>query len=280
VESMPGIFRYSLDRLSEELDRVVASGVLGVLYFSVPDHKDALASEAYSESGTLQQAIRMTREKYPHLIVMADICLCEYTDHGHCGIVHGQVIDNDETLDYLAKMAVSCARAGVHVVAPSDMMDGRVAALREALDDNGFADTIIMSYSTKFASSFYGPFREAADSAPAFGDRRTYQMDPANQREAIYESALDIEEGADIVMVKPIMTYLDVLSAVKAMSPVPVAAYNVSGEYAMIKAAAAQGWIDEEAVMMETLLSIKRGGADIIITYFALAAAAVLTKTP
>ena len=279
VESMPGVYRFSLDRLHEELDRVKEAGVLGVLYFSVPDHKDAYASEAYSDTGTLQKAIRLTREQYPELIVVADVCLCEYTDHGHCGIVHGHDIDNDETLVYLAKMAVSCAKAGVHIVAPSDMMDGRVYAIREALDENNFENVIIMSYSTKFASSFYGPFREAADSAPCFGDRRSYQMDPANQREAIYESVLDIEEGADIIMVKPIMTYLDVLAGVKEVSPIPVAAYNVSGEYAMIKAAAAQGWIDEEAVMMETLLSIKRAGADLIITYFALDAARCLKES-
>lgn len=276
VDSMPGIYRYSVDRLPEELDCVLAAGVRSVLYFGVPDHKDACATEAYNDKGALQAALRLTKSDYPDLVAVADICLCEYTDHGHCGIVRDGVVANDETLGYLARMAVSCARAGADMVAPSDMMDGHVDAIRTALDEAGFEQTIIMSYSTKFASAFYGPFRDAAGSAPAFGDRRSYQMDPANRREALRETDLDLDEGADIVMVKPALPYLDVLSDIAAMSPVPVAAYNVSGEYAMVKAAGQNGWIDAERVMMETLLSIKRAGADLIITYHALEAAAVL----
>lgn len=279
VESMPGIFRYSLDRLPEELDRVRDAGVKGVLYFGVPDHKDEYATEAYRDDATLQNAIRLTKKDYPGLVVIADICLCEYTSHGHCGIVHDHEIVNDETLEYLARMAVFCARAGADIVAPSDMMDGHVIALRDALDDAGFINTIIMSYSTKFSSAFYGPFRDAAGSAPAFGDRATYQMDPANFREAVHETELDIEEGADIVMVKPALAYLDVLAEVSQISPVPVAAYNVSGEYSLVKAAAEKGWVDETRLMMEMLTSIKRAGADMIITYFALDAARVLKES-
>lgn len=273
INSMPGIARYSLDRLPEELERVRAAGVRAVLFFSVPEHKDEFATEAYRDDATLQQAIRLTKRQYPDLVVIADICLCEFTDHGHCGIVRGGMIENDETLIYLAKMAVSCAAAGADIVAPSDMMDGHVSALRAGLDRAGFDHAIIMSYSTKFASSFYGPFREAADSTPQFGDRRSYQMDPANFREAIRETSLDIEEGADIVMVKPALAYLDVLHEIARTSSVPVAAYNVSGEYSMIKAAAERGWIDEQGVVMESLLSLKRAGADLIITYYALEAA-------
>lgn len=274
IDSMPGIFRFSLDRLHEELDRVKAAGICGVLFFSVPDHKDARASEAYRDDVTLQQAIRLTKRDYPELVVIADICLCEFTDHGHCGIVKDGEILNDETLPYLTAMAVSCAAAGADLVAPSDMMDGHVAAIRKGLDEAGFIQTAIMSYSTKFASAFYGPFREAAASTPQFGDRRSYQMDPANFREAVRESELDAAEGADLLMVKPALPYLDVLRAVAERSPVPVAAYNVSGEYAMVKAAAAQGWIDEDRAVDELLLAIKRAGADLIITYFAVEAAA------
>lgn len=273
VDSMPGVFRYSVDRLHEILDRVSASGIAGILIFGIPTHKDAQASEAYSESGVTQQAIRYIKANYPDLLVIADVCLCEYTSHGHCGVVHGDEICNDETLPLLCKMAVSLADAGADVIAPSDMMDGRVAAIRDALDRAGHLNTPIMSYSAKFASGYYSPFRDAADSAPAFGDRRTYQMDSANGREAIREIADDIDEGADIVMVKPALAYLDIVHAARARFDVPLAAYNVSGEYAMVKAAAQMGWIDEKRIVLENLTAIKRAGAEIIITYHALDAA-------
>ena len=268
IDSMPGVFRYSPDRLGEVIGEASDSGIAGVLLFGIPKHKDALATSAYDENGVTQQAIRFIRNNYPELLVIADVCLCEYTDHGHCGVVHGSEILNDETLPLLARAAVSFAKAGADIIAPSDMMDGHIAALRHALDEAGFESIPIMGYSAKFASTFYGPFRDAADSAPAFGDRRAYQMDPANGKEALKEVELDIEEGADIVMVKPAMPYLDVLSQAKDLSFLPMAAYQVSGEYAMIRTAVDEGLLDERAIF-ESLICIKRAGAEIIITYFA-----------
>lgn len=273
IESMPGIFQYSVDNLEKILPKVARSGISGLLIFGIPEHKDETASEAYNDSGVTQCAIRYIKEHYPDLIVIADVCLCEYTDHGHCGIVDGGKILNDETLPYLCRMAVSLARAGADIIAPSDMMDGRVAAIREALDQNGFADIAIMSYSAKFASGYYSPFRDAAQSAPQFGDRKTYQMDPANAREALREIADDIDEGADMVMVKPALAYLDILKTARERFDLPLAAYNVSGEYSMVKAAAQSGWLDEKRIVLENLTAIKRAGADIIITYHALDAA-------
>ena len=273
VDSMPGIYQWSLDRLSEELDRVEKSGIAGVLLFGIPEHKDETASEAYNENGITQRAVRYIKEKYPDILIIADVCLCEYTSHGHCGVVCCGEIVNDDTLPLLAKMAVSLADAGADIIAPSDMMDGRVAVIRKALDDSGHINTPVLSYSTKFASGYYSPFRDAAQSAPTFGDRRTYQMDNANVREAIREIADDIEEGADMVMVKPALAYLDVLHTARARFELPIAAYNVSGEYSMVKAAAANGWIDEKRIVLENLTAIKRAGADIIITYHALDAA-------
>lgn len=273
IDSMPGVFRYSPDRLGEVIGEVSDSGIAGVLLFGIPKHKDALATSAYDENGVTQQAIRFIRNNYPELLVIADVCLCEYTDHGHCGVVHGSEILNDETLPLLARAAVSFAKAGADIIAPSDMMDGRVAAIREALDEEGLKNVPIMSYSAKFASGYYSPFRDAADSAPCFGDRRSYQMDPANGREALREIEDDISEGADIVMVKPALAYLDVLSRARERFGLPIAAYNVSGEYSMVKAAAQAGWIDEKRIVLENLTSIRRAGADIIITYHALDAA-------
>ncbi len=273
VESMPGVYQYSPDRIGELLKEIDSSGISGLLIFGIPAHKDELASEAYNDSGITQRTVRMIKEKYPDMLVIADVCLCEYTSHGHCGVVHGHEICNDETLPLLTKMAVSLAKAGADIIAPSDMMDGRVAAIRSGLDENGFINTPIMSYSAKFASGYYSPFREAAESAPCFGDRRTYQMDCANGREALREVLDDIDEGADIVMVKPALAYLDVIRAVRDRVELPLAAYNVSGEYSMVKAAAANGWIDEKHIVMENLTAIKRAGADIIITYHALDAA-------
>lgn len=273
VDSMPGVYRYSIDNLDEVLERIAASGISGVLIFGIPVHKDENASEAYDKDGITQLAVRYIKSKYPQLLVITDVCLCEYTSHGHCGVVCGGEILNDETLPLLCRMAVSLADAGADIIAPSDMMDGRVAAIREALDDSGHTNTPIMSYSAKFASGYYSPFRDAADSAPAFGDRRTYQMDCSNGREAVREIADDIEEGADIVMVKPALAYLDVVHAARERFNVPIAAYNVSGEYSMVKAAAANGWIDEKRIVLENLTAIKRAGADIIITYHALDAA-------
>lgn len=273
IESMPGIFRYSPDRLNILLSEVSSSGIAGVLVFGIPKHKDSLASSAYDDKGVTQNAIRIIKKAYPRLLVIADVCLCEYTDHGHCGVVHDGVILNDETLPLLAKTAVSFAKAGADIIAPSDMMDGRVAAIRLALDDNGYSNTPIMAYSAKFASGYYSPFRDAAESAPCFGDRRTYQMDPANGREALREIEDDISEGADIVMVKPALAYLDVLGKAREHFDVPLAAYNVSGEYSMVKAAALSGWIDEKRIVLENLNAIRRAGADIIITYHALDAA-------
>jgi porphobilinogen synthase len=278
ISSMPGVYQVSVDRLAEECQEVRGLGIPAVILFGIPEHKDALGSEAYSDRGVVQNAIREIKEKVPELIVMTDVCLCEYTDHGHCGVVRGGDVDNDQTLELLAKEALSHARAGADIVAPSDMMDGRIAAIRTALDQNGFKDTAIMAYAAKYASSFYGPFREAAASTPQFGDRRSYQMDPANANEALREVALDIEEGADIVMVKPALAFLDIVYRVKREFGYPVAAYNVSGEYAMIKAAGQNGWIDEERALMEILFSIKRAGADMILTYFAKQAAQILQK--
>ena len=273
VASMPGVFQYSVDRLDEIMEQVKESSIGGIMLFGIPQHKDPQGSQAYAADGVTQKAVRFIKEHYPEVYIVVDVCLCEYTSHGHCGMVCGNEILNDETLPYLVKMAVSLVEAGADMVAPSDMMDGRVAAIRTMLDDNGFENIPIMSYAVKYASGYYGPFRDAADSTPAFGSRKTYQMDPANRREALKEAFQDIEEGADIIMVKPALAYLDIIRDVKDSCVVPVASYNVSGEYSMIKAAAKNGWIDEEKVVMETLLSMKRAGSDLIITYFAKDAA-------
>ena len=269
IPSMPGCFQYSVDRLVKAARTLVDLGIPGTILFGIPQYKDASGSEAYAEDGIIQQAIRAVKDAVPNLLVMTDVCLCEYTDHGHCGVVHEGEVLNDATLSLLAKVALSHARAGADVIAPSDMMDGRIGVIREALDENGYEQIPIMAYSAKYASAFYGPFREAAESAPQFGDRRSYQMDPSNSDEALREVGLDLDEGADILMVKPALSYLDVISRVKESFQVPIAAYNVSGEYAMIKAAAQNGWIDERQVALEVLTSIKRAGADIILTYFA-----------
>ena len=273
VVSMPGVFHYSVDQLGSVIDEVEGLGIPAVLLFGLPASKDDRGTQAWCDNGVVQQAVGFIKRRCPQLTVITDVCLCEYTTHGHCGVVEGDRVLNDETVALLAATAVSHARAGADVVAPSDMMDGRVAAIRDALDGCGFEDVAIMSYAAKFASSFYGPFREAADSAPQFGDRLTYQMDPANGDEALREVRLDIEEGADLVIVKPALSYLDVVRRVKDAFAFPTVAYNVSGEYAMVKAAAAQGWIDERRVVLETLLSMKRAGADAIITYHAKDAA-------
>lgn len=269
IPSMPGIKRYSIDRIDEELDRVAESGVKSLLIFGIPKHKDECGSEAYNDNGITQQAIRHIKEKYD-MLVIADVCLCEYTSHGHCGLIHGTEILNDQTLDLLSKMSVSLAKAGADIIAPSDMMDGRVGAIRKSLDENGFINVPIMAYSAKYASAYYGPFRDAADSAPAFGDRKTYQMDVANGQEAMREIQADIEEGADIVMVKPGLAFLDVAKEAALTFNYPLAVYNVSGEYSMVKAAALNGWIDEKRIVMENMLAFKRAGAKIIITYHAL----------
>lgn len=269
VLSMPGVYQLSVDQVLKEAEQVVELGIPAVILFGIPEHKDAVGSGAYDENGVVQTAIKAIKKEFPQLVVITDVCLCEFTDHGHCGIVHEGTVLNDPTLDFLAKMALSHARAGADMVAPSDMMDGRVGAIREKLDANGFTNIPIMAYSAKYASAFYGPFRDAAGSAPQFGDRRSYQMDPANSVEALREVALDIEEGADIVMVKPALAYMDIIRQVKEEFGYPVAAYNVSGEYAMVKAAARQGWIDEQKVVLEMLTGMKRAGADLILTYFA-----------
>ncbi|HEX5504481.1 MAG TPA: porphobilinogen synthase [Thermomicrobiales bacterium] len=269
IGAMPGCYQLSLDRLGPEIAEIVGLGLGGVLLFGLPAEKDALASGAYAEHGIVQEAVRAIKRQAPDLLVVTDVCCCEYTDHGHCGILVDGEVHNDRTLDLLARAAVSHARAGADVVAPSDMMDGRVAAIRAALDAAGYEATPIMAYSAKYASAFYGPFREAADSAPQFGDRRSHQMDPANAREALREIAADIAEGADIVMVKPALAYLDVVARARERYDLPLAAYNVSGEYAMVKAAAAQGWIDERRIVLEILTALKRAGADILITYHA-----------
>ncbi len=278
IDTMPGIYRYSIDRLNEVLDEVKESHISGVILFGVPDHKDETGSGAYDDNGITQRAIRHIKKYYPQTLVIADVCLCEYTSHGHCGLVCDGHILNDETLPLLAKAAVSYAKAGADMIAPSDMMDGRIGAIREALDENGFIDTPIMAYSAKFASAYYSPFRDAADSAPAFGDRKSYQMDSANGREAVREIEEDIAEGADIVMVKPALAYLDIVRTARDRFSLPVAAYNVSGEYSMVKAAAEKGFIDEKRIVLENLVSIKRAGADIIITYHALDAAGWLRE--
>jgi len=279
ISSMPGNYHLSLDQLGPEIERVIAARVPAVLLFGLPEHKDEVGSEAYAETGVVQQAVAEIKRLAPELCVITDVCLCEYTSHGHCGALDekGEVL-NDPTLKLLSRAAVSHARAGADIVAPSDMMDGRVAALRGGLDEAGFEQVAIMSYAVKYASAFYGPFREAADSAPQLGDRRGYQMDPPNVREALREAALDLEEGADFLMVKPALSYLDVIRTVADEFPLPLVAYNVSGEFAMVKAAAERGWIDERRVAMEILTSIKRAGADIILTYHALDAAAWLKE--
>ncbi len=269
IQSMPGIFQWSIDTLIRHLREVYREGVRAFLFFGIPAQKDAFGREAYAADGIVQLALQQVREALPDAILIADLCLCEYTDHGHCGVLRGNHVDNDATLDLLAKTAVAQARAGATMVAPSDMMDGRVLAIRRALDAAGFEETPIMSYAAKYASGFYGPFREAAENTPAFGDRRSYQMDPANGREALKEVLLDIDEGADLVIVKPALPYLDVLHEVRQKVLVPVAAYQVSGEFAMIEAAVRQGWLERERVVMETLTAIKRAGADLIITYWA-----------
>src|SRR5262245_2502526 len=269
IPSLPGCFHLSADEAAREARELESLGVAGVILFGLPEGKDSLGTQGYAEDGVVPQAVRAIRAECRELLVATDVCLCEYTSHGHCGIVEDHEVRNDPTLPLLAQMALAHARAGAHLVAPSDMMDGRVGAIRAALDREGLSDVGILAYAAKYASAFYGPFREAADSAPQFGDRRGYQMDPANVREALREVRLDLEEGADIVMVKPALPYLDVIRAVREISDRPVAAYNVSGEYAMVKAAAARGWIDERRIVVETLTSIRRAGADVILTYHA-----------
>ena len=273
IPSMPGQFQFSVDQLTEEVKEAKSLGIAGVILFGIPEEKDEMGSGAYDENGIIQNALRVLKEKVDGMIIVTDVCLCEYTNHGHCGVVrHGEVI-NDETLELLVRQAISHARAGADIVAPSDMMDGRVRAIRKALDEDGFEHIPIMAYAAKYASSFYGPFREAAESKPQFGDRKSYQMDPANGNEALREVRLDIEEGADLVMVKPALPYLDIIFRVKQAFNIPLAAYHVSGEYALVKAASQLGWVDGEQVMMESLIAIKRAGADVILTYFAKEAA-------
>ncbi len=278
ISSMPGIFRWSIDGLIQEAREAFELGIPAVILFGIPDKKDEMGTEAYNPNGIVQRAIREIKTHCPDLLVITDVCIDEFTDHGHCGIVREGKILNDETLELLSKMALTHAQSGVDMVAPSDMMDGRVQAIRQTLDENGFQDIILMAYSAKYASAYYGPFREAADSSPKFGDRRSYQMDPGNSDEGLREVFQDIEEGADIVMVKPALAYMDIIQRIKAQVNVPVAAYNVSGEYSMIKAAAQNGWVDGELVMMETLLSMKRAGANLILTYFAKEAATLMTR--
>lgn len=273
ISSMPGIFRFSLSGALEEINRAKEAGVNSVILFGIPENKDGIASGAYDDQGIIQQAVREIKRQIKDILVITDVCSCEYTDHGHCGIVSGSQILNDPSVELLAKTALSHARAGADLIAPSDMMDGRIGAIRQVLDQNGFSELPLMSYSAKYASAFYGPFREAANSAPQFGDRKSYQMDPANSREALLEVALDLDEGADIIMVKPAMAYLDIIAKVKEISDRPIAAYNVSGEYSMVKAAAGKGWIDEQRLTLEILTGIKRAGADIILTYHAIEAA-------
>jgi porphobilinogen synthase len=275
---MPGQYRLSVDELVKECKDAAGMGIPAVLLFGLPEEKDPRGSEAYAEDGIVQQAVRAVKDTVPDLLVITDVCLCEYTSHGHCGVVEDGTVRNDPTLDLLSRTAVSHAEAGADIIAPSDMMDGRVGAIREALDEATFTETPIMAYSAKYASVFYGPFREAADSTPQFGDRRSYQMDPANAQEAMREIALDLDEGADIVMVKPALPYLDVISRAKAEFGVPLAAYSVSGEYAMIRAAGQLGWLDEERAIIEALTGIRRAGADIVITYFAKDAARLLER--
>jgi porphobilinogen synthase len=277
VNSMPGVAQLSPDMAAREAREIAAAGVPAVILFGLPEHKNAIGSEAWNDSGSVQRAIREIKEHTPQMVVITDVCMCEYTDHGHCGTIKDGDVDNDGTLELLTREALSHVRAGADIVAPSDMMDGRVGAIRRALDENGFSSTPIMAYSAKYSSAFYGPFRDAAQSTPQFGDRRSYQMDPANGDEALREVALDLEEGADIVMVKPALPYLDLIWRVKQEFRCPVAAYNVSGEYAMVRAAGINGWIDERRAAMEILIAIKRAGADMILTYFAKQAARELT---
>lgn len=271
IPSMPGIYQFSLDHLLEEVQRAVDAGVITIMLFGIPAKKDECGSEAYNDDGIIQQAVRLVRANYPELVISTDVCMCEYTSHGHCGLIKGETVDNDSTLELLAKIAVSHAKAGADILAPSDMMDGRIGVIRDALDEAGYKDVIIMAHAVKYASSFYGPFRDAAESAPHFGDRKSYQMDPASgTRQALAEIALDVEEGADMVIVKPGLPYLDLVSAAYENTLVPVVAYNVSGEYAMVKAAAQNGWIDEKAIVMEMMLAFKRAGAKMVITYHAI----------
>ncbi|HZW38560.1 MAG TPA: porphobilinogen synthase [Ignavibacteriaceae bacterium] len=278
IKSMPGNYNLSIDNLVKECKELVQLGIPAVILFGIPSHKDEVGSEAYDDNGIIQRAVRAIKAEVKNLLVITDVCMCEYTSHGHCGVLNGEEILNDQTVELLAKEALSHAKAGADIIAPSDMMDGRIAAIRKILDDNGFYKIPIMAYSVKYASGYYGPFREAADSTPAFGDRRSHQMDPANSNEAMREAEDDIEEGADIIMVKPAGPYLDIIRRVKDRYEMPTAAYQVSGEFAMIKAAGANGWIDEERVMMESLYSIKRAGADMILTYFAKDAAKILDR--
>lgn len=278
VKSMPGIYKQSIDNLIKEIREAKKLGIKAILLFGIPESKDEMGTEGYHEHGIIQKAVREIKKKVKDILVITDVCMCEYTSHGHCGIIKDGDVDNDETLEYLAKMSLSHVEAGADIVAPSDMMDGRVGVIRDELDNSGYQNVAIMSYAAKYASAFYGPFREAAESPPQFGDRRSYQMDPPNIREAMREIKLDIEEGADIVMVKPALPYLDVIRAAREEFDHPIAAYQVSGEYSMVKAAGKLGWIDEELVIMETLISIKRAGADLILTYFAKDAAKVLSK--
>lgn len=271
IPSMPGIYQFSLDHLLEEVQRAVDAGVIAIMLFGIPAKKDECGSEAYNDDGIIQQAVRLVRAHYPELVISTDVCMCEYTSHGHCGLIKGETVDNDSTLELLAKIAVSHAKAGADILAPSDMMDGRIGVIRDALDEAGYKDVTIMAHAVKYASSFYGPFRDAAESAPHFGDRKSYQMDPASgTRQALAEIALDVEEGADMVIVKPGLPYLDLVSAAYENTLVPVVAYNVSGEYAMVKAAAQNGWIDEKAIVMEMMLAFKRAGAKMVITYHAI----------
>ncbi|BAK15800.1 porphobilinogen synthase [Solibacillus kalamii] len=269
VSSMPGVFQLSLDNLAAEMDEIVDLGIRAVLLFGIPEEKDAVGTGAFHDHGIVQKATRLIKERHPELLVVADTCLCEFTDHGHCGVIEGEQVLNDPSLDVLARTAVSQAKAGADIIAPSNMMDGFVTAIRAGLDAAGFQHIPIMSYAVKYASSYYGPFREAAEGAPQFGDRKTYQMDPSNRMEAIREATSDVEEGADFLIVKPALAYLDIIRDVKNSFPLPVVAYNVSGEYSMVKAAAQNGWIDEKAVVLETLLGMKRAGSDLIITYHA-----------
>jgi porphobilinogen synthase len=278
IASMPGMFQLSIDMLLKEVKEPVERGIPAVLLFGIPERKDAVGSEGYARDGIVQKAVRQLKQAYPDLVVITDVCLCEYTDHGHCGVIRNKDVDNDATLELLAKMAVSHAQAGADIVAPSDMMDGRVGAIREALDESGLEMVPILSYAAKYASAFYGPFRDAAESPPKFGDRRSYQMDPANSDEAMREVAMDVDEGADMIMVKPALPYLDIIWRVRNTFDLPLVAYNVSGEFALIKAAAQMGWIDGDRCMMEALTSIKRAGADLIITYHALEAVRILQK--
>lgn len=271
ISSMPGIYQFSLDHLLEEVQRAVDAGVIAIMLFGIPAKKDECGSEAYNDEGIIQQAVRLVRANYPELVISTDVCMCEYTSHGHCGIIKGETVDNDSTLELLAKIAVSHAKAGADILAPSDMMDGRISVIRDALDEAGYKDVIIMAHAVKYASGFYGPFRDAAESAPHFGDRKSYQMDPASgSRQAMQEIALDIEEGADMVIVKPSLAYLDLISMARENTFVPVVAYNVSAEYSMVKAAAQNGWIDEKTIVLEIMNAFKRAGAKMVITYHAI----------